>query len=227
MQLFVHSRASSAALWIVSDGDNTVGPIRTELLLRGVKHGRVPSDCHVREVGSDEWRRLDQVREIAGLNGQGGSVQDFELAARDLVEARDEREVLLLLLHGAATATRAECGLLHRFRSPVGLPVTSYAYGDTDSALGRVLSPQDPAFLQAQSGQCLRGAPSDGIAEQLVAERLLDPELAGIVMVPVTFGTELVAMLELGRRDRGFRLNDCDALSRLATLAIARLEDLL
>jgi hypothetical protein len=56
---------------------------------------------------------------------------------------------------------------------------------------------------------------------------LLDPELSGIVMVPVTFGTELVAMLELGRRDRGFRLNDCDALSRLSTLAIARLEDLL
>ena len=227
MQLFVHSRASSAPLWIVSDGDNTVGPIRTELLLRGVKHGRVPSDCHVREVGSDEWRRLDQVREIAGLTGQSGSVQDFELAARDLQEARDEREVLLLLLHGAAVATRAECGLLHRFRAPVGLPVTSYAYGDTDSALGRVLSPQDPAYVLAQAGQCLRGAPSEGIAEQLVAERLLDPRLAGVVMVPVTFGTELVAMLELGRRDRGFRLNDCDALSRLATLASARLEDLL
>ena len=98
MQLFVHSRPSASALWIVSDGDNTVGPIRTELLLRGVKHGR---------VGSDEWRRLDQVREIAGLNGQAGSIQDFELASRDLMEARDEREVLLLLLHGSAVATRA------------------------------------------------------------------------------------------------------------------------
>ena len=45
-------------------------------------------------------------------------------------------------------------------------------------------------------------------------------------MVPVTHGTQLAAMLELGRDDRGFRLSDVDALSRLATLAIARLEEL-
>jgi hypothetical protein len=227
MQLFVHSRPSAAPLWIVSDGDTMVGPIRTELLLRGVQHGRVPTDCHVREVGSDEWRRLDQVREIAGLTGQTGSVNDFELASNELRRAHDEREVLLLLLHGAALATRAECGLVHRFRPPVGLPVTSYAFGNTEAALGSVLSPQDPAYLLAKTGQGLRGAPSRGLAERLVADRLLDPLLEGVVMVPVTFGTELVAMLELGRYQREFRINDLDALSRLSTLAIARLEDLL
>jgi hypothetical protein len=46
-------------------------------------------------------------------------------------------------------------------------------------------------------------------------------------MVPVTYGTEIAAMLELGRTDRPFRSDDVDQLSRLATLAIARLEELI
>jgi hypothetical protein len=46
-------------------------------------------------------------------------------------------------------------------------------------------------------------------------------------MVPVTFGTELLAMLELGRKERRFRVSDVDELSRLSTLAIARLDELL
>jgi hypothetical protein len=46
-------------------------------------------------------------------------------------------------------------------------------------------------------------------------------------MVPVTYGTEVAAMLELGRIDRPFRIGDADQLCRLSTLAIARLEELL
>ena len=64
------------------------------------------------------------------------------------------------------------------------------------------------------------------MAERIVAERLGDIGLAGILMVPVTHGTELAAMLELGRPDRPFRLGDVEGLSRLATLAVARLEEL-
>ena len=226
MQLVLHAKTSPAALWIVSNGEVTIGPVRTELLLRGIRHGRVPPDCQVRAAGSDEWRPLEALREVAALHGNAGSVGDFQRAAAELAEARDEREVLLLLLHGAAAATRATRGLVHRQRVPVDLPVTSYCIGGLEESLGNVISYQDPAYTQALSGQPLLGAPSDGVAERIVAERLGDPTLAGIAMIPVTHGTELAAMLELGREDRGFRLSDADALTRLATLAIARLEEL-
>jgi hypothetical protein len=226
MQLVLHAKTSPTALWVVSNGEVTIGPVRTELLLRGIRHGRVPLDCHVRAAGSDEWRPLDALREVAALNGQAGSVGDFQRAAAEIADARDEQEVLLLLLHGAAAATRATRGLVHRQRPPVRLPVTSYSFGGLDDALGCVVSYQDPAYHIALNGQTLAGSPDAGLAERIVAERLGDPGLAGILMIPVTHGTELAAMLELGREDRGFRLSDVDSLSRLATIAIARLEEL-
>jgi hypothetical protein len=226
MQLVLHAKTSPSALWIVSNGEITIGPVRTELLLRGIRHGRVPPDCQVRAAGSDEWRPLAALREVAALWGHPGSVTDFQRAAAEIAKARDEREVLLLLLHGAAKATRATRGLLHRQRPPVLLPVTSYSIGGLEDALGSVVAYHDPVYTHALSGQPLLGAPGDGVAERVIADRLGDRTLAGVAMVPVTHGTELAAMLELGREDRGFRLGDADALCRLATLAIARLEEL-
>jgi hypothetical protein len=226
MQLVLHAKTNPTALWVVSNGDVTIGPVRTELLLRGIRHGRVPLDCQVRAAGSDEWRPLATLREVMAMQGHAGSLGDFQRAAAEIAAAGDEQEVLLQLLHGAVAATRATCGLVHRQRPPVRLPVTSYSFGGLDDRLGSVISYQDPAYTLALNGQRLAGAPTDGLAEQLVAERLGDPELAGVLMVPVTHGTELAAMLELGRSERCFRLDDADALSRLATLAIARLEEL-
>jgi len=227
MQLSVHTKTSSVPLWVVSNGEVTIGPVRTELLIRGIRHGRVPLDCRVREVSSEEWRDLQQLREVAALTGQAGSIGDFQRAAAEIATARDEREVFANLLSGAAQATRATRGLLHAERAPVPLPVTSYALSGCENALGQVISAHDPAFALAKNGQRLSGAPSDGTAERLVAERLGGGPLAGVVMVPLTFGTELAAMLELGREERGFRQSDADGLSRLATLAIARLEEFL
>jgi hypothetical protein len=163
---------------------------------------------------------------VAALRGQPGSVRDFQQAAAGIARAADEREVLLLLLHGAAAATRATLGLVHAVRAPVQLPVTSYETGGLDESLGQVVSPHDPTYALARAGQRLLGAPEDGIAERAVARRLGDEQLAGVVMVPLTPGTQLVAMLELGRPDRNFRVDDADALSRLATLAVARLDEI-
>ncbi|HEX6764309.1 MAG TPA: DUF4339 domain-containing protein, partial [Polyangiaceae bacterium] len=81
MQLAVNTKSGSARLWVVSNGDVEVGPVRTELLVRGVRHGRVPPDCRVRAAGSDDWRPVDHVREVAGALGQPGSVADFQRAA--------------------------------------------------------------------------------------------------------------------------------------------------
>jgi hypothetical protein len=108
----------------------------------------------------------------------------------------------------------------------VDLPVTSYTFGGLTDALGAVMPAQDPAYALARGGHTLIGRPGDGLAERAVADRL-GAGLAGIVMVPVTYGTEIAAMMELGRLDRPFRVGDADQLCRLATLAIARLEELL
>lgn len=226
MQLSVHAKTNAVPLWVVSNGEVTIGPVRTELLLRGIRHGRVPLDCQVRPAGSEIWRPLDELREVAALRGQPGSVRDFQQAAAGIARASDEREVLLLLLHGAAAATRATVGLLHAVREPVHLPVTSYEIGGLDESLGQVISPHDATYALATAGQRLLGAPADGVAERLTARRLGDEQLASVVMVPLTPGTELVAMLELGRPDRRFRIDDADALSRLATLAVARLDEI-
>jgi hypothetical protein len=227
MQLSVHAKTSTVPLWVVSNGEVTIGPVRTELLMRGIRHGRVPLDCRVRATGSEEWRELSQLREFAALSGQAGAVGDFQKAAAEVARARDEGDVLACLLGGAATATRATRGLVHAERAPLSLLVTSYALGGLEEALGQVLSPHDPAYTLAKNGQRLAGTPKDGTAERLVAQRLGSVRLAGVVMIPITYGTELTAMLELGREDRGFRQSDADGLSRLCTLAIARLEELL
>jgi hypothetical protein len=227
MQLAVNAKSGGPRLWVVSNGDVEIGPVRTELLVRGVRHGRVPLDCRVRDAGSTDWRPVEGVREVAGVLGQPGSVADFQRAAAGFSETEDERDVLLMLLHGAVNATRATRGLIHRLRPPIDFLVTSYAHGGLEGSLGQVVHAHDPAYAIARNGHTLSGAPSDGLAERLVAARLGDEGLAGIVMVPVTFGTELLAMLELGRDDRRFRENDADELSKLATLAIARLDELL
>lgn len=226
MQLVVNARMGAVPLWVVSNGEVTIGPVRTELLLRGIRHGRVPDDCQVRAADSDVWRPLHQLREVAALRGHPGSIQSFQRAAHDLAHARDERDVLCSLLHGAAEASCASRGLLHRHRQPVELPVTSYALGGLDEELGTVIPSRDPAYALARGGQSLIGRPDDGPAERAVAGRLGGQGLSGIVMVPVTYGTEIAAMLELGRDDRPFRIGDVDQLCRLATLAIARLEEL-
>lgn len=227
MQLAVNQKPGSARLWMVSNGEVEIGPVRTELLVRGVSHGRVPRDCRVREAASNDWRPVESVREVAGALGQPGSVADFRRAAEGFSSASDEREVLLMLLHGAVGATRATVGLVHCLRQPIDFLVTSYAHGGVERSLGQVVHGHDPAYTLARSGQRLNGAPGDGLAERLVATRLGDEHLAGVVMVPVTFGMELLAMLELGRDDRRFRTSDVDELSRLSTLAIARLDELL
>jgi hypothetical protein len=181
----------------------------------------------VREAGSNDWRPVDAVREVAGELGQPGSVADFQRAAACFQSASDEREVLLMLLHGAVNATRATRGLVHRLRPPIDFLVTSYAHGGLEGSLGQVVHAHDPAYTIARGGHSLSGAPGDGLAERVIAARLGDEALAGVVMVPVTFGTELLAMLELGREDRRFRVNDADELIKLATLAIDRLDELL
>lgn len=50
------------AQWMVrSDGSDPIGPVTTELLLRGIAQGRVPVESEVQELGSREWQILEFV----------------------------------------------------------------------------------------------------------------------------------------------------------------------
>ena len=38
---------SGTSLWYVTNGESVVGPVDTELLLRGITSSRIPNDCMV------------------------------------------------------------------------------------------------------------------------------------------------------------------------------------
>ena len=50
------------AQWMVrTDGSDPIGPVTTELLLRGIAQGRVPVESEVQALGSAEWQILEFV----------------------------------------------------------------------------------------------------------------------------------------------------------------------
>ena len=53
-------------LWFVTNGENTIGPVSTNLLLRGIAADRVPNDCMVRERTWRDWRTLDSSEFLSG-----------------------------------------------------------------------------------------------------------------------------------------------------------------
>lgn len=52
--------------WLVYQGEGAhVGPVPTDLLVRGIAAGRVPKDAHIAKAGSAEWKPLMTIPEIA------------------------------------------------------------------------------------------------------------------------------------------------------------------
>jgi len=51
--------------WYVSDGDQSVGPVALELLVRGVESGRVPVDAFVRHEAWKVWRPLTELTTVS------------------------------------------------------------------------------------------------------------------------------------------------------------------
>ena len=214
--------------WLVTNGTVTVGPVRTELLLRGVLHGRVPSDSMVREVGWQNWRQVGQIREVCALkrvldrtldepSAQVQGVQGLREGAQAVAAASDAGEALLIALHAAAHATSATVGLAHRVRDPLRLPTTSCVFESSLEVLGEVLPWFDPAFALARSGGLVLGPASAGAVERAINGRLSNgAPLRGVAMLPICVAGRLCAMLELGRSDHPFRLSDAAELGDFA-----------
>jgi hypothetical protein len=211
--------------WLVSNGSVTVGPVRTELLLRGVMHGRVPSDSMVREVGWQSWREIGQIREVCALKRvlertvaePSSKAPSLRESAAAVGEAVDVGEALLLALHAAARATSATIGLAHRVREPLLLPTTSCVFEASPQSLGEVLPWFDPVFALARTGGLVLGPANAGVVERAISLRLAHAgSLRGVAMLPISVDGQLCALLELGRSDHLFRVSDAAELADFA-----------
>jgi hypothetical protein len=213
--------------WLVTNGDTTIGPVHTELLLRGYLGGRIPEHCQVRELRWGSWRPLDRIREIGSLKrrlAHDAVPLSLREATERLPTTRDVGELLTVALSLAAQALDANAGLIHRYRSPLNQPVTSAVYGVPAERLGEVLSGSDPSYVLALHGKGLCGSPQAGLTERLVAERLQhDGPLASVAMTPIIASGRLVALLELGRTDHPFRADDSDELAEFAAQVARRI----
>ena len=238
------ARPKPPPLWLVTDGEAVVGPVNTNLLLRGVTHRRIPEECLVRGVGWSRWRALDKIREIARLRREQereGSVWVPKATWRETFAVRspesarleylmgmatDPGEVLLFALNEAVSTTSASVGVVHRRRPPhVGM-VTSCARGPGASTLlGHVVSTEDAALDAACAGRVVIEAPGASRASGRTAERLgTVPASGGIAMIPLYAVGMLYAMIEVGRPDHPFRQSDIATFARIANATIERLE---
>ncbi len=222
----------AAPRWYVTNGDAVVGPVDTELLLRGITSARIPNDCMVAQESWAAWRTIDQIRELSRISRPFSWARDETLGAgipEEMVcRARDAGEALLFAMHAAVKATRATAGLVHRTRGPfVGL-VTSAARGPgVDAQLGEVISRHDPALELAARGEPWLGpigekAPTP--VEGAIVRRFAacPGALRGLALVPVFDGGRLMAMIELARVDHAFRGADAVVLRDIADVVCRR-----
>lgn len=232
-------------LWFVTNGEVTVGPVTTNLLLRGVLQDRVPKDCLVRERTWKAFRKLERIREVAALRraqSQYGSVLVeparwkepsissagqllFRALERELLRASDPGEVLARCLTETMRVTGACVGAVHRRRPPAtGLVTTCVSGPGMSGKLGETLALDDPSVLLAIHGETLCEAPRIALASGRIRDRLgAFPACDGIAMVPVLCGGRLYALFELGRPDHAFRDSDFQSLLSIAELAADRL----
>jgi hypothetical protein len=222
---------TSSGPWYVTDGHGVVGPVDTDLLLRGITSSRIPHNCMVTQATWACWRHLHEIREVSrGWTEPAPLWADRHLGKSNVSEdwvskARDAGEALLLAMHAAVTATRASAALVHRQREPfVGL-VTSCAHGrGTEEQLGHVVPRFDPVLAAARMGRGVLGRPLGGELQRCIARRFDGASLAleGVAMVPVFDGTRLLAMMELVREDHPFRREDRGILQRIARVVSVR-----
>ncbi len=216
-------------LWFVTNGDNTVGPVNTSLLLRGVERGRVPVTCHVRAYRG-KWRHLLGVREISAMWGKPTSEPSAELVAHwcgSVEQVRDEEEFAHRAAWLAMAATGAESAMFH-YRGPRSLGlVTRAVLGTVSQERHGCLLPENDLVLRcASQGLPVQGPPYGPVEDEL-AKRFASSQwgVGAAVMVPFHSGGQLTAMLELSRPGHAFRLGDLRRAEHIVRRALlARLE---
>jgi len=212
-------------LWYVSNGEVSVGPVNTALLIRGVERGRVPDDCQVRAFDG-VWRRLGRVREIAALHGK----RSLEPTGPQLAELggtvarlRDEDLLFNTVLRLSQTLTGAESAMFH-YRGRKGRSLfTRAVLGSVSNArMGYPLSEFDLVLQSARQGIAVQGPPYNPVEDEL-SKRFASSQkgVGAVAMIPILVEGELTAMLELSRPGYAFRCNDLKHAERIARRAVA------
>lgn len=217
--------------WVVSNGSTTVGPVSTDLLLRGIEAGRIPPTCWVRDEAWDSWRMPHEIREVSTwcknkVPHDGPTAYDAYVSDYCFEFMPDPLEMVTFCLEAGMAATGATVGLAHRVREPLGLPVTSCVEGvEPAEALGQVVMGYDEALMVARQGRIVLSTPNESPAARAIARRMSAHSLAlsGVAMFPVLKGGGVFAMIELGRVDHPFRSGDARLLTRIAFAAAAQL----
>jgi hypothetical protein len=212
-------------LWYVTNGDLTVGPVDTGLLIRGIEHGRVPDYCHVRAFSGD-WRHLYGVREVAALHGNGASGPSVEQLAewgRFLERVRDEDELCHTAAWLSLVSTGAESAMFHYRGGHSRSLYTRSVLGPVSNArLGYPLSEFDLVLRSARRGLPVQGPPyglaSDGLAQRFAITPGAKP--SAVAMIPILIEGELAAMIELARPGHAFRCSDLQGIERILQRAV-------
>jgi hypothetical protein len=216
-------RPEPPPLWFVTDGETTVGPVLTDLLVRGVKQGRIPATCFARPLRGG-WRSLDSIRELRALHHDPEPAsqrrrRDPLLEVLPLLDGiRDQDELFQYATQLSVIVTGADAAMLHH--APNSSPdelVTRVALGPlATDRLGQPL-PDDLVLHTALTDHPIRGRADDGAEQREIADRLAcdDNGVPGVAMIPFFTRYELVAMLELRRPDRAFRSTDLRLAERI------------
>jgi len=200
-------------LWYVTNGEITVGPVVTNLLVRGIEAGRVPDFCEVKSTAG-RWRQLNCVREVAALYEKpkpaGPSTEQLVEWGRPAERTRDEGELCHTLCWLALMVTNAENAMFH-YRARFGRAmITRSVLGPMSTdRLGYPLSEHDLVVQAARRRRAVFGPPY-GPTEDALAMRFANSQggAGAVAMIPFFNGDELTAMLELSRPGHAFRRTD-------------------
>ncbi len=220
-------RPQPPPLWYVTNGDLTVGPVATGLLMRGVEYGRVPEYCHVR-ASRGTWRNLTSVREIAALHTKSSPNSSAGLELEDwsqrMLGMRDDDELCHSVTWLSLMTTGAESAMLHfRSRHSRSLVTRSVLGSLPNDRLGRPLPEEDFVLRSARLGLPVVGPPY-GRAEDALAMRFAHTSggVGAAAMIPIFVDGSLSAMLELARPGHAFRRNDLLRAERIVRGALRR-----
>jgi len=218
-------RPNPPPLWYVTNGEVTVGPVVTGLLVRGVEAGKVPDYCRVSSQYG-WWRPLDSVREIAARKRPAQRAREAAEAFRELARPRerirDEEELGHHVTRLAMAVTGAECGMFHmRDRSQQCFATRASLGPMTGQRLNDTVPEQGLVMRAALIGRPVMGPPY-GAAEDALALRFASSAggVGGAAMVPIFVGSSLVATLELSRPGHAFRRADLQRAERIAHRAL-------
>ena len=214
-------------LWYVTNGELTVGPVTTNLLVRGVEHGRVPDECHVTVYGG-QWRNVYGVREIAALHSKStrNPLSDEQLVewSRPGSTIRDEEELSHKITWLSMITTNAESAMFHYCGRRSRSFITRSILGPmSNERFGRALPEWDPLLEAARLGKPVMGPPY-GPLEDALAMRMATSAggVGAAAMIPIFHGGMLRGVLELSRPGHSFRRSDLQRAERIAQNVLSR-----